>query len=105
MKSSAIVFCFLLMASLFVRAQSPDEEIARAVMASPAAMVADAMVIRFSDDGRRRRTGRRLSCFLVGPVCMRHARAATPCGASAPGPWRCAPLKLMTHDDDDPFKL
>ena len=51
MKSSAIVFCFLLMASLFVRAQSPDEEIARAVMASPAAMVADAMVIRFSDDG------------------------------------------------------
>jgi hypothetical protein len=51
MKSSAIVFCFLLMASLFVRAQSTDEEIARAVMASPAAMAADAMVIRFSDDG------------------------------------------------------
>ena len=51
MKRIAIVSCFLLAASVYSQAQSADDEIARAVMASPPAMMADATVVHLADDG------------------------------------------------------
>lgn len=51
MKRMVFVLCLLMAASASSQAQSADDEIARAVMAAPAAMTADAMVVRLSDDG------------------------------------------------------
>lgn len=51
MKNVSIVLCFLLLFSTSSRTQSVDEEIARAVMAAPPAMAADATVVRLADDG------------------------------------------------------
>ena len=51
MKRMVFVLCLLMAASGYSQAQSADDEIARAVMAAPAAMTADAMVVHLADDG------------------------------------------------------
>jgi hypothetical protein len=51
MKQIVLVFCVLVAASAISDAQTVEEEIARAVLAAPARLQADAMVIRLAADG------------------------------------------------------
>lgn len=51
MKHVSIILCLLVVISANTQTQSVDEEIARAVMAAPPAMMADATVVRLADDG------------------------------------------------------
>ena len=46
-----LVCCGFVLASALPQAQSAEDEIARAVLAAPSAMEADAMVVRFAADG------------------------------------------------------
>ena len=46
-----LIACVLVAASAFPQAQSAADEIARAVLAAPAAMADEAMVVHFADDG------------------------------------------------------
>ena len=51
MQRLVIVSCVLMAASTLAQAQSAEDEIARAVLAAPRAMAADAMVVRLAADG------------------------------------------------------
>ena len=51
MQRLVIATCVLMAASTLVQAQSAEDEIARAVLAAPRAMAADATVVRMAPDG------------------------------------------------------
>ena len=53
MKRFVVVLSLLAAFPVYTHAQSATEEIARAVMAAPPALAADAAVVRLSDDGSR----------------------------------------------------
>ena len=72
MKRFVVVLSLLAAFPVYTHAQSATEEIARAVMAAPPALAADAAVVRLADDGSREM----LRDGTNGLVCYDRSHAA-----------------------------